>query len=179
MKYTQLLAQEFLKFMLKVRNISLKEVVLSNISDGGLKPNEKNKFLNDFYFKKCWQDVQDSTIKNYIKINAERKTLNDIYGKIPEMIFFTEDDNKILFNNPAQAWEDFKQKYPKSSGIIDVSAPGFSDDEKEAIIYIGKRWGNELGNGHYYLYKFEDNHWKQMSSVLAWMTKPKPKHARI
>lgn len=179
MKYTQLLAQEFLIFILKARNISLKEVVLSNISDGGLKPHQRNKFLNEFYFKKCWSDVQDSTLENYIKTNAERKTLTEIYGIIPEMIFFTEEDNKQLFNNPEQAWEDFKQKYPKSSGIIDVSAPGFSKDAKEAIIYIGKRWGKELGNGYYYLYRFQDNHWKQVSSVLAWMSKPKPKHAKI
>jgi len=165
------LAREFILSILKERNCSEGQVMYEMLSTEGsiyTTPERQNRIKS--YLKENGFDSQESTIENYIQANIKRQKAQKIYGSLPSIILFSEKESESIFSDADKDWDLFKKKYPKSEGIWDFSAPGFSNDEQEAIFYMGWRAGDLMGVGNYYFHKLQNGSWEEEASIITWIS---------
>ena len=62
-------------------------------------------------------------------------------------------------------WEGFYKRYPRSGGILQVSAVGFNKDKTRAIVYSGASCGSLCGSWSFHLLEKMDSGWKEVPGV--------------
>ena len=69
-----------------------------------------------------------------------------------------------------RAWTRFYTKYPKSSGIISFSNPGFNRDYTQAVVSTGRGCGGLCGAGYFVLLTKAQNVWTVKTKVGTWVS---------
>ena len=65
------------------------------------------------------------------------------------------------YSPSAWAWVDFNVRFPDSKGFIRVSAVGFDEDKKRAMVYMGHHCGGLCGGGVHHLLEKVDGQWRK------------------
>lgn len=74
--------------------------------------------------------------------------------------------------NVDQAWRSFDQKFPGSSGIINVSSVGFNRNRTQALIDTSWKCGSACGGGKMVLLTKNNGQWKVTSTLKVWEISP-------
>ena len=69
-----------------------------------------------------------------------------------------------------RAWSRFYAKYPKSSGIINFSNPGFNRDYTQAVVSTGRGCGGLCGAGYFVLLTKDSGVWKVKNKMGTWVS---------
>ncbi len=67
-------------------------------------------------------------------------------------------------------WAGFSEKFPDVSGIVEVSAPGYSKDGRYAIIYMQSVCGILCGYANFHQFKNIDGVWIFDKSFFVWQS---------
>ncbi len=110
--------------------------------------------------------LKDETIQDYIIKNKTTMTLENKFRCDMKVILVKESKIKKILK---KGWDNFKKKYPYSSGFIFLSRVGFNKDKTQALIYVGELWGPLAGGGYYILYNLENGEWVNKASLLVWI----------
>lgn len=110
-----------------------------------------------------WRDVLEA----YRRENAQpRKVLAGRDLGLPYVVLALADFKTIMTWNPADpsvlGWNLFYRRYPDSGGYINVSAVGFDESRRRALVYMGHWCNNLCGSGTYYLLERTNDKWRQV-----------------
>jgi hypothetical protein len=67
----------------------------------------------------------------------------------------------------ADGWKKFYQRFPKSRGILEMSAVGFNKDRTRAIVYFGNSCGMLCGGWSFELLKKVDGKWQSVPGITC------------
>ncbi len=67
----------------------------------------------------------------------------------------------------ADGWDKFSQRFPRSSGIYDMSAVGFDQDNARAIVYLGKSCGWLCGDWDFHLLRKINGKWEDVRTGIT------------
>jgi hypothetical protein len=127
------------------------------------------KYSVGVFFKELVPDtIEDFLAKNKENAQIEKKFPTNIpYTLISieqlKEFFAYEYDGKM-------DWEAFYTKYPKSGGVFTFSRVGFSQDGKQALIFITNWCKTLCGTGEYYFLKKENGEWKVSNKHMVWIS---------
>jgi len=126
---------------------------------------------------------QPETIDDFARRNAERRPLradrffrprpqpgsNDriVLGPMVKMI--SEREQEELFKGH-DGWKRFYAAYPRSQGIVDVSAVGFNGDRTQALLYVGNQSHWLAGAGFYMLLEKKGDKWEIVAKNMCWIS---------
>ena len=88
---------------------------------------------------KGFPNAQPATLKNYFERNQTSTKLKLEFGLSTrfQLITAAEVDNIFRKDNVGRGWRAFYSRYPKSSGLIFMSAVGFNSTYDEAMLGAG------------------------------------------
>jgi hypothetical protein len=73
---------------------------------------------------------------------------------------------------PALGWQQFDARFPDTNGWIRLSHVGFSDDYRQALVYLEHQCGATCGTGH--LFRLDatmQGSWIVADGLIVWMVK--------
>jgi len=73
---------------------------------------------------------------------------------------------------PALGWQQFNARFPDANGWVRLSHVGFSDDYRQALVYLEHQCGAACGTGH--LFRLEattQGDWIVADGLIVWMVK--------
>lgn len=82
----------------------------------------------------------------------------------------SNDEISKLFKQKGDGWKRFYKHYPKSSGIWNLSPVGYSDDGREALVYVAHGCGGLCGTGHLFLLAKQDGVWVVKNRTMLWIS---------
>lgn len=136
----------------------------------------------EMLFKKTsaayWKDVGDrlpaleeSTIANYINSNKQLVNIPSMScGSIPKPVVYVSKKKLNRVFEKGGWWDEFYEKYPGSSGIIEFSRPGYSTDGRQALIYVSRTSGGLAGSGYLVLLELKDRKWVIVGEMQQWIS---------
>lgn len=116
-------------------------------------------------------DLQKSTLADYI--NSNKKSIN--ISSMPcqaiakPAIYVSEKKLNPIFVKGGW-WDEFYERYPGSSGITELSRPGYSADKRQALIYVSRTSGGLSGSGYLVLFEFQDGKWVIVEEFQQWIS---------
>jgi hypothetical protein len=75
-----------------------------------------------------------------------------------------------FFEDGAQGWSKFYEKYPWSSGYWEFSRVGFDNGNREAVVYLGRHCGGLCGTGNLVLLRKVSGKWVVKNSAMLWIS---------
>jgi hypothetical protein len=67
------------------------------------------------------------------------------------------------------AWREFYDKHPGSAGLVSLSKVGFDLAKSQAIVYVGRAYGEDGGSGNIMFLKKSKSGWKVQKRVVNWV----------
>ncbi len=71
--------------------------------------------------------------------------------------------------SPEEKWRDFERRYPGARGCVRMSAPGFSEDHAQALVYVESYESIDSGCGLYVLLECQRGAWQVVGVWTAWI----------
>lgn len=108
------------------------------------------------------RDSYKTLMKAYRDANKEEERLTDEFSlRIPHEL----QQVKVVcaFSsglNPKASWDEFFQKYPKSTGALSFSRVGFSPDGQRALVYVHNACGFLCSNEYLIVLRKETANWQ-------------------
>lgn len=98
--------------------------------------------------------------------NRKKETIKD-FGILPfdYIVLTKEEKQRYFYSDPENGWKRFYEAYPKSSGILSFSRPGFSKDGTVAVIDLGHTSGPLGGKWGAYIYEKKDGKWRCQRTI--------------
>jgi hypothetical protein len=107
-------------------------------------------------------------IENYLVENTEGRPICEIYGAIEALDVRPHEELCEIFS---QGGSDlFRQRFPRSRGILLISRAGFSSDGAQALIQIGQQIGHCAGQGFCFLYVMTEAGWTKRDGMTTWVS---------
>ena len=120
--------------------------------------------FKNFSLKKDSMLVNDFKNKNAKAYNLENKF------SIPQtVILISEEELNEIFQN-AKGWDAFYEKYPNSSGVIQISRVGFNSNQTQAILYFGYQREPLWGEGYLIFLTKDEGKWIFKEQVGLWVS---------
>jgi hypothetical protein len=97
-------------------------------------------------------------VADYEKRNARKKLSVTLSGPA----FKSADSkmlNKIFQGDVIGGWKRFREKFPDSAGLLDLSVPGYSRDRKRAIVCYSVSRGSLAGEVWVVLLHYKSDSW--------------------
>jgi hypothetical protein len=147
----------------KFSHQSIDKVVISQLTT-----NETSiraiEFFEDTYKKLDIDLVNDSKTKNSNRYKLENK-----YSISQRVILISDEERNDIFRttNISNNWDSFYERYPNSSGIIELSRVGFDNNYTKALLYYGISQ-REVGQGYLILLSNEKNKWIIKEQYILW-----------
>ncbi|MEO1653142.1 MAG: hypothetical protein AAFU64_06330, partial [Bacteroidota bacterium] len=144
-------------------------LVLDVLSDGGY-PSLDRDTIKEQYLQKALLHLEPSTLLAYRRANIKPAYFWEVYGPGPEERMLSQHLLDELFQADEEAsWDLFWERYPQARGFMEVSAPGFSPDGEQALVYLGQYSSYQMGIGRFLLYQKEGVKWQEVGVAMAWM----------
>jgi hypothetical protein len=107
----------------------------------------------------AYETLWRSVVEDFRKANATVRLLKPGFPMTPPYIVVPKARIDAAFtaakDDPMFGWSGFYRTYPESGGYMIVSAVGFSEDRKRAMVYMSHHCGSLCGGGtHHLLQKF-------------------------
>ncbi len=129
--------------------------------------NERDK---SYLKKKFGEKISDDLIKEFGAVNAKPRTLQNKFSNSLNTVVISKSEEDKIFNPIDEGWERFYLKYPKSTGIIELSRVAFDLRKTKALLYYGSSSDfGKGGIGYYVLLKKENDRWIIEKKVMCWI----------
>jgi hypothetical protein len=124
----------------------------------------------------CFQNFKNYSLKNdsilvddFKNKNAKVYKLENKFS-IPQTVILIsrEELNKIFYNE--KGWDAFYEKYPNSSGYIQISRVGFNSNQTQAILYYGNQYAGLGGEGYLIFLTKDEGKWIIKEKVGLWVS---------
>jgi hypothetical protein len=165
------LASELLSTILKDCKIRSKQVVreLTSKEFGG-RDEDSLRNIRQFFSKQMPQLRQD-TLEDYLSHRSSQIKVATLFGERENIEFRSEEQLSDVFKSKDRSgWNFFRQQFPDSCGILQISQPGFSGDQKQALLEIGQQQDWLWGAGICFLCEYEGGAWKIIKKVGTWVS---------
>ena len=115
--------------------------------------------------------LKRDTYEDFWAKNAEPKVLTLSEAASRPVRLVTKEEVDRIFGNRDEldGWAGFRKAFPRSSGIIRLSAVGFSRDGEQALLYFSTLTDWLEGLGSYYLLARTETGWKIAAESRVWM----------
>ncbi|HKN83983.1 MAG TPA: hypothetical protein VJW17_11115 [Pyrinomonadaceae bacterium] len=110
--------------------------------------------------EKEFQDKLGPAISAYLELNKKQWLLQPRFSLELPYQFIDSAKVKAIFEH--SDWDEYYRLYPKSGGLIDLSAVGFNDDKTVAVVYMGHGCGPLCGGGGFHVLEKVDGKWKPL-----------------
>lgn len=122
----------------------------------------------------CFKKLTNYSLKNdsmlgddYTNKNAKAYKLDNKFS-IPQTVILISD--KELNELNAIDWSAFHEKYPNSSGVIQISRVGFNSNQTQAILYFDYHYDMLSGEGYLFLLTKDEGKWIVKEKVNLWVS---------
>ena len=109
------------------------------------------------------------------RLNNRRYSLQSQINTNARHELLSQQSRSKLFNHhePKINWQQFKTKFPDSTGILRVSRPGIDDVTHTALLYMEFECGMQCGSGRLVnLVQQASGTWSVSGATLLWITSP-------
>jgi hypothetical protein len=111
--------------------------------------------------------LDDDLIESLLNENKATSSLEYSFTlPVRYVLIGREEINKLILEGGDPYWKRFKEKYPKSAGIIGLSRIGFTPSKEEALVHITNACGGLCGESHYILLRKEEKGWTIREKML-------------
>lgn len=141
--------------------------VISELTSTGPDGGSFEEDLERLHKEVDWLDA--CTVDRFIAVNCHAVPVKDVYNIGEGFTVLTDQQMAAIWRDIHDGWDRFRELYPESSGILEVSQIGFNHDENEALIYSGMQFGPLFGQGDYLHFKLTGN-WKPNGQAMAWIS---------
>lgn len=134
------------------------------------KDSKKINWLADWGFL---EKMKPETMPDFLIKNEGSATLENKFPSAFDYQFTTDEQLKKDFEfkyDDDMNWELFQKKYPNNDSIYTLSRVGFSQDSKEALVFVTFWCFYTCGEGNYYLMKKENDEWKIVDGIRTWIS---------
>lgn len=116
--------------------------------------------------EKC--NVKSDTLNNYFNLNKSRYYLKSHFTTATSVLLLHDEMDKIHndYQRGADGWKLFRQRYPKSKGLIVLSRIGINKNKDQAIITIGYGLNLLEGGSELFLLTKDKGDWKIKSRIF-------------
>ncbi len=123
------------------------------------------------YFKQNIPELTPELLQAFQAANQQPARAAELLEIKPKVITISEDRRREIFSAPeGKGWDVFYQTYGRVPGIQSFSRPGFSQDGKYALVYLGGSYGWLAGKGDLILMEKVNGVWQVKSRVMVWIS---------
>ncbi len=126
-------------------------------------------FWIDFFKKETKVGLNTSLIKNYQQKNIMIYRLQNNFSITQNVVLISYQQLHEIFDRGGW-WDEFYDRYPNSTGIIELSRVGFDNNRTQAILYFGNQAGGKAGIGYFILLYKNMDEWIIYKKVLIWIS---------
>lgn len=120
------------------------------------------RYVNVDYLRGRVEGAREDTLRDFRRKNLVSVPLEQERIAAP---------NVVVVTNPlADGWEAFRERYPDSSGLTELSCVGFSEDHTQALVYVGSSGGGRVGSGWVTLLEWNGSAWEIQEFVRVWVS---------
>ncbi len=101
--------------------------------------------------------------------NAKTYKLENKFSIPQTVILISEEELNEIFQN-AEGWDVFYEKYPNSTGVIQISRVGFNSNQTQAILYFGYHRESLDGQGYLIFLTKDEGNWIVREQVGLWIS---------
>lgn len=167
----QIQARELLLQVLSDLEIEEGQVVSAlTSSDGPDSRNPESLEMSKKYLQEHLPTATAGVIEDYLRKETDKLPITEIFGPIEMLDVRSEEELGAIFSDQENGWDNFRQKFPRSHGTLDISCAGFSPDGAQGIISVGQSSDWMAGHGMFYLYEKTESRWVQKHAALAWIS---------
>lgn len=125
------------------------------------------------YLKKNFgEKISDDLIKEFGAVNTKPRTLQNKFSNSLNIVLISKAETDKIFTPIDEGWKRFYLKYPKSTGIIELSRVAFDASKTKALLYYGTIFDYGKGGIGYYVLlrrKMIDGLWIIEKQVMCWI----------
>ena len=163
--------RELLRQVLSDKHVRDGQVVYSLSSSGYHDlSNPEDLLRHRAYFGKELPFAHDGLLDDYFARNAARHPFVELYGTMAMLDIRSGEEICAAAGGTADFWPAFRRAFPRSWGAMSLSAPGFSPDGSQALLYIGQTTGDLSGEGECYFYTRKEATWTRAGAVGIWVS---------
>ncbi|HJZ81270.1 MAG TPA: hypothetical protein VKD91_13025 [Pyrinomonadaceae bacterium] len=117
-------------------------------------------------------EAQPATLRSYYEQNRIPRKLKPELHLSTHYALVSAAEMDQFFGKDARGrgWQAFYSRYPKSPGLIFMSAVGFNSSYDEAMLYIGHQCGGLCGSGEYLLLRQTEDRWHIVDRKPLWIS---------
>jgi len=127
-----------------------------------------------WYNNDSFQNFKNYPLKNDSMLVGDFKNKNakayklDNKFLIPQTVIIISE--KELNELNAKDWSAFHEKYPNSSGVIQISRVGFNSNQTQAILYFDYHYDMLWGEGYLIFLTKDEGKWIVKEQVSLWVS---------
>jgi hypothetical protein len=141
------------------------ELIISDLTVSG-----DDDFLASQKVQRLVKEASDDTVANF---NARRKSTCHLKPQLSGAISYrvvSQEDLAKAFTKDRGGWESFYKEYPRTTGIVHLSAVGYNTGETEALVYVDNNCGGLCGGGYLVFLANQNGHWEVKHHSQVWLS---------
>lgn len=132
-------ARALLQAVLADRHVRPAQVVRDHTtSRSGAREDEERLGRLRESFESQFECLDSSTLDDYLVQGQDSHPVGDIFGQALPIVLKSQETSAQLFEDD-KGRERFRELFPDSDGILELSSPGFSADGHQAMIEVGQQ----------------------------------------
>lgn len=151
------------------------QVVLSSQTSAGLPPGLASSSYTSAAERQELDSAAEPTTKKDFDAKASLQCdLGTDIEPVGRVTLLSARDRNRFFNPGGTFWKGFIQKYPRTAGFTVLSAIGFNDQHKQALVYVGNSCNVLCGTGYFVLLEKKHDRWAAVKTAIIWTAGPAP-----
>ena len=117
--------------------------------------------------------IDTSAVRDFATRGLESQTLKELRRiglRIPVVLIDRQVISSLPRQNPDQYWSQFYQRYPGSSGIIELYPIGYSTNGDLAVTMVDQGCGSLCGNGYVVAFRRMAGSWRIVAIQQTWIS---------
>ena len=119
--------------------------------------------------KERFPELLDETIFDYVIKNCSPMSDQSPSWIVSGLVLFPESEAKQIFRH-RDGWEIFRERFPDSKGVAEISRVGFDKAVSQAITCYGHQYDWLAGRGEYIFLNRKHPNWEIVASTHAWVS---------
>lgn len=163
--------QELLTRFLRSEDAPHLTVITQHLSPGGI-PGRRPAGGFDGELDACkrlFPGLKDSTLQDFMRANKGNPSFEAVYGKPHGLRFIYIPREKPAAQNLAEIWPAIHAVHPEARWLLELSAPGFSAEMDQALLYAVRLQPGGTHSGNYHFFIRGKCGWKKPKSAAFWI----------
>ena len=170
---TSAIAEEYAVYEAVIESLHLTEgielIAIKNRTATDVSPGESLDSEVEYIREELGTAIELETLDDYRAKNRRSHQLDaDLSLDVP-YVLLSEAELAEIFEQGG-GWNQFYKVYPNSQGIMTLSRVGFNTQIDQALVYVGNRSDDKVGEGYYVLLTKKGGVWTVDNVVMAWIS---------